>query len=107
MPVMAEDLVLRARANDVRVTDLCSNCTPKNLHLAYWTIYKAKVKEVVAGTFDAKYVHFAYAQHAQHTRRVLKDFTVKLVPASVWLKEHTQADYEVVELDFPSLEEPN
>ena len=107
IPVMAQDLVLRVSAKDVIETDLCSNCSPENIHISYWTIYKARVSEVVVGSFDQKYVRFAYAQHAQYTRKALKDFIVVLRPASSWLHEKTQVDYEVVNVQFPSQDGPN
>jgi hypothetical protein len=98
LPVMAQDLVLRVRATGVRVTDLCSNCTPANLHEAYWTVYEAKVRGVVGGSFDEKTVRFAYAQHAQFTPRALKNFVVTLRPAPEWLRIQMGVDYEAVDV---------
>jgi hypothetical protein len=96
-PCSAQDLALRVRATRVKLTDICSNCTPSNLHIAYWTVYDARVKKVMDGKFSNRSVRFAYAQHAQYTREVLKDFVVVLKPAPEWLRNQTGADYEVVE----------
>jgi hypothetical protein len=100
VPTMAQDLVLRVHATSVNVTDICSNCTATNLHTSYWTIYEAKVKDVVSGSFEKKSVRFAYAQHAQYTPRVLRNFVVILRPAPDWLRAQMRVDYEVIEVRF-------
>lgn len=95
------NLILRVRAISVKVTDFCSNCTPTNAHESYWTVYRAKVTDTLQGEPGKKRVTFAYAQHAQYIKSVLKDFVVVLQPAPEWLREKTNADYVVAALDFP------
>ena len=99
--VAQENLVLRVSATSVKTTDICSNCSPNNVHESYWTVYRAKVRETLRGAPRKKEVTFAYAQHAQYIRSVLKDFVVVLQPAPNWLREKTAVDYVVVALDFP------
>ena len=101
--VAQENPILRVSAISVKTTDICSNCSPDNAHKSYWTVYRARVRETLQGAPRKKEVTFAYAQHAQYIRSVLKDFVVVLQPAPDWLREKTAADYVVVALDFPKI----
>jgi len=79
-------IVLRVQVISVEFTDWSPNCTQndneKCIPHSYWHKYRARVKEVVSGSWAGSEVEFTYLQHAKYIPEVTNDCYVVLYPAS-------------------------
>ena len=76
--------VLRIEVLDVQFTDFYPGCGESEscLPFYFWWKYRARVKEVLAGTWSQANVEFAHLQHAQYISKVTKDCYVVMQPAA-------------------------
>src|SRR5690606_25425038 len=83
-PLPEGAVVLRVEVLEVEFTDwspACGNddqvCIPSH----FWYRYRARVREVVSGSYDQTEIEFANLQHAEYIPAVTRDCYIVLVPA--------------------------
>jgi hypothetical protein len=81
-------IVLRVEVIDVQFTDLYPNCDEGEncMPFYFWWKYRARIKEVISGTWSQPMVEFTHLQHAEYIRKVTKDCYVVLRPAGEELR---------------------
>lgn len=93
-------IVLRVEVTEVKFTDLYPTCADGDecVPFYFWYKYRARVKDVISGEWQASEVEFAHLQHAEFTRNVTRDCYVVLEPANQNLQTNIGVPLLAVEL---------
>ena len=87
-------VVLRVEVLSVDGTGWFPDCGEEDcIPVHFWFKYRARVKEVIDGSWDGTKVEFTHLQHALYIRRVTKDCYVVLRPADTDLSEKIRVPY--------------
>ena len=76
--------ILRVEVVSVEFTDWSPGCDVNDdrcVPVHFWYRYRARVKDVISGSWSSPDVQFAHLQHAEYIPAVTKDCYVVLVPA--------------------------
>lgn len=81
-------VILRVKVREVEATDWHPVCAEEDcIPARYWFKYRARVKDVVEGSWGEKEVEFTHLQHALYVSEVTRDCYVVLRPAGKDLSE--------------------
>ena len=96
-------IVLRVEVLSQEFTDWSPNCIGKEncIPVHFWFKYRARVKEVISGTYADPIVEFTYLQHANYIPEVTNDCYVILKPAEYALSSKLGVPYTATKILSP------
>src|SRR5436189_4052826 len=87
-------VILRVEVLSVEGTDWHPECVEEGcIPFHFWFKYRARVKDVIDGSWRETEVEFTHLQHGQYIRAVTKDCYVVLRPAGTDLREKIRVPY--------------
>ncbi len=94
------EFVLRVTVKDVAYTDWYPACAEADdcVPVKFWYKYRARVKQVISGSWSSSEIEFIHLQHGEYLKDILRDCYVVLRPASPDLQSKIGVQFEVDEL---------
>ena len=87
-------VVLRVEVLSVEGTDWYPECAEKDcIPFHFWFKYRARVKDVIEGSWNESEVQFTHLQHGQYISKVTRDCYIVLRPAGTDLSEKIRVPY--------------
>jgi len=87
-------VILRVEVLSVEGTDWYPDCAEVGcIPFQFWFRYRARVKDVIEGSWNESEVEFTHLQHGQYISKVTRDCYVVLRPAGIDLSEKIRVPY--------------